>query len=196
MEVIMEPIEKVSFNNSIESTKEEPVRQTTKIELSGSVSQNKQTKAGRAISNFAANKGKKIRESIIIPAIKKFISDAVSLALYDSVSSDGGKRSSTRVSYSSYFDKKDRRDDYVPIRNVEYDDLEFDDRADAERIREEMFDIIERYHTASILDLYDLVGLPTTYTDRKYGWADIRSSEIIYHRGKWLLKMPRPVPLD
>ncbi len=54
------------------------------------------------------------------------------------------------------------------------DEFIISSREEAELVLERMNDIIDQYEVASVADLNDLVGLPTTHVDNKWGWIDLR----------------------
>lgn len=63
-------------------------------------------------------------------------------------------------------------------------------KGDAEMVLERMQDIIDRYEVASIADLHELTGLPTSHTDNKWGWESLRYAEIRQIREGYLLDLP------
>jgi hypothetical protein len=67
----------------------------------------------------------------------------------------------------------------------------------AESVREEMCNVIEEYGFVTVADMYDMAGLDQPYTSNKFGWTSIRSAESIRLRdGGYILKLPRPMPID
>lgn len=91
---------------------------------------------------------------VLVPAIKKAISDIVTdgvdMILYGEKSGKGNRAGggTTRVSYRNYYDdrKGDSRDRYRDLRErFDYDDLVFESRSQAEQVRDEMFNMIDRY---------------------------------------------------
>lgn len=157
------------------------------------------------ISEDAANVKSYIFMDVLVPAIKKAISDIVTdgidMILYGG-SGGGRKKSSSgsKVSYRKYYD--DRRDDhretsYRDRNRFDYDDIEFDYRTDAEAVRNEMLDCIERYGMVTVADMYDMAGETAPYTSSKFGWTSIRTSEVKRVRGgKYIIELPRAVALD
>ena len=53
-----------------------------------------------------------------------------------------------------------------------------------------------RFGEVTVADLYDLVGISSDYTDRKYGWTDLATAKPIRVRGGYLLDLPRAKLLD
>jgi hypothetical protein len=75
---------------------------------------------------------------------------------------------------------------------VNLDDLVFTKRVDAEEVLANLRFLIEQYHVAGVSDLYSLIGMPTEYTDQKWGWDDLRIAEIRRVRDGYLLVLPQP----
>ena len=78
----------------------------------------------------------------------------------------------------------------------DFTEIVLPDRAQAEEVIERLHDIVNDYGFASVSDLYDLVGITGSYTDDKWGWADLRASGVSRVREGWLLNLPRAVPMD
>lgn len=145
---------------------------------------------------------------ILIPTLKKTLSSMVSngidMMLFGEVRRDrDDKRHNSRVdrvSYRDYYDKRDdRRDDRRNLRTAyDYDDIVLDSRGEAELVLDRMEEIIDKYDSVSINDLYDLVGYTGgRYTDNKYGWTSMRSADVQRTRdGGYLLKLPPARPID
>lgn len=157
------------------------------------------------ISEDAANVKSYIFMDVLVPAIKKAISDIVTdgidMILYGGASGrrSSGRRSESKVSYRSYYDdKRDRRDDSYSARSrFDYDDIVFRSRGDAEAVREQMEDMIDRYGVVTVADMYDMAELSAPYTSNKYGWTNIRSAEAVRIRdGGYILKLPKAMPID
>lgn len=154
------------------------------------------------VSEDAANVKSYVVMDVLIPAIKKAISDIVTdgidMILYGETKS-GKNKSSTKISYRSYYDNKgsDRRDDSYGSRSrFDYDDLIFGSRGEAEAVREQMVDLIERYGFVTVADMYDMADLPAPYTSNKYGWTNIRTAETVRVRDGYVLKLPKAMPID
>lgn len=159
------------------------------------------------ISEDASNVKSYIFMDVLVPAIKKAISDIVTdgieMILYGST---GGKRtkSSSKVSYRSYYDdgRRDRdrgssRDSYAARTRFDYEDIIFPTRGDAELVREQMDEVIDRYGLVTVGDMYEMAGLSNApYTANKYGWTNIRTAEPIRTRDGYVLKLPKAMPID
>lgn len=138
-----------------------------------------------------------IISDVIIPTIKRAIDDTVHMILYPGSSS---KRSSpgTKVQYGRFFDRDERtrRKDRTGIRGYSFDNVILNNRGEAEDVLCCMGDLIDTYGLVSVGDLYDLVGMHSNYTDNNYGWTDIHSAKVVLVSDGYLLKLPRPLPLD
>lgn len=155
------------------------------------------------------NIGTYILEDVLRPSIQNFFIDSVTDSISMLFGGDGGSRRrgrsgrgySDRVSYRDYYDddKRRRRRDRErdeDFRGYDLDDAIVDTRGEAERVIDKMEDMIDRYKAVSVADLYELVGLPSRYTDNKYGWTSIKSAKAQKVRGGYLIQLPDPKPLD
>jgi len=76
------------------------------------------------------------------------------------------------------------------------DDFILSSREEAELVVERMQDIIDNYEVVSVGDLNDLVGLPTTYMDNKWGWTYIGDVQIRQIREGYLIDLPSAEPIQ
>lgn len=139
---------------------------------------------------------------VLVPAIKKAISDVVTNGIDMLLYGESGKAkrnsNASRVSYSQYYNNSERRYDR-PARTraaYNYDDILLDTRAEAEDVLARMDELMDTYGLVSVADLYDLVGVTGNYTDNNYGWTDIRSASVVRTRDGYIIKMPRALPLN
>jgi hypothetical protein len=77
----------------------------------------------------------------------------------------------------------------------DFDELLLDSRSEAEQVIDQLFDVVSRYDTATVADLYELVGLASNHTDHKWGWTDLRGAGVTRTRDGYLLDLPDPIPL-
>ena len=163
--------------------------------------------ANMFISEDAGNIKSYVVLDVLVPAIKKAIADIVTGGI-DMLFYDGGKgnsrnRSGSKVSYRSYYDdRRDYRDDrddrdrYNSARRFDYDDIIFETRVDAERVREQMNDAIKRYGFVTIADMYDMADLQAPWTSANYGWTNIRTAETVRVYDGYIIKLPKAMPID
>lgn len=160
------------------------------------------------ISDDARNVKSYVIMDVLVPAIKKAISDIVTdgidMVLYGGDSRRSSRRSgSSRVSYRDYYDdprsSRDSRSrsDYSRPGRFDYEDIIFNSRGDAERVREQMMDLIDTYTFVTVADMYDMADLTAPHTANKYGWINIRNSEVVRVKGDgYVIKLPRAMPID
>lgn len=157
------------------------------------------------ISEDAANVKSYILMDVLVPAIKKAVSDIVTdgidMILYGGSGGRDGKRRSSgnKISYRSYYDDRhaDPRDRDSRARSrFDYDDIVFETRGEAELVREQMVEMIDRYGFVTVADMYDMADLTAPYTSNKYGWTNVRSAEAVRVRDGYILKLPKAMPID
>jgi hypothetical protein len=78
----------------------------------------------------------------------------------------------------------------------EFDEVLLDSWAEAQDVLEALVEMLERYNSVSVADLYASVGLRSKHTDQKWGWYDLQGSRVRRTREGFLLDIPDPVPLD
>ena len=74
----------------------------------------------------------------------------------------------------------------------DFDQIILQSRVEAEEVIDKMFEIVSRYSAVTISDLYELVGLPSEYTDNKWGWTNLRGAGVTKVREGFLLDLPEP----
>lgn len=152
---------------------------------------------------------------VLVPAAKDMAADAVSQGIERMLF--GEARSASRrtgirpgvvpghVSYNRYAPSSSRgsiREEQRPSisrrarSSHDFDEIILATRVEAEEVIDRLFDLISRYETASVADLYELVGITGNYTDEKWGWVDIRGAAVARVRNGYLLDLPKPEPLD
>ena len=196
-----------SNSNRSKAEQKEREKRVDKPVVTGKVVTKKPSALRKITGEFISEDAKNIKSyvfgEVLIPAIKKAISDIVTdgidIILYGE-SRKGSKRSSAdRVSYRNYYDRDNRssRDVRSSVGSgYSYDDIVLSTRGEAEDVLARMDELIDAYQLVRVADLYDLVGITGSYTDNKYGWTNIRYAEIIRVRDGYMIRMPRAVPID
>lgn len=161
------------------------------------------------ISEDAGNVVSYIFGDVLVPAIKKAISDIVTdgidIILYGESRNRTRRSPSGTVSYRNYYD----RDYRTPRRDMNerqaimagsglysYDDIILESRGEAENVLNRMDEIMDVYGLVRVADLFDLVGISGNPTDNSYGWTNIRNAEVVRVRDGYKIKMPRAMPID
>ncbi len=202
-------------NNSFKSkTKENnEKKEIQKVKMQGGIKHKKQSLgkrvAGTIFDDDTSSVGQYILWDVLIPAFKSTLSDIVTGGIEMLLYGDGGgdrdrrtkrDRGRSYVSYSRYYedDRDDRRRRRAKGKRArhEFDDVIFDSRRDAENVLSRLVDLIEEYDEVSVSDFYDMVGIDSTYTDRAWGWTNLRGSYVERGRDGYYIKLPRTVVLD
>lgn len=157
------------------------------------------------ISEDVTNVKNYIFMDVLVPAIKKAIYDIVTNGIDMFLYGGGGKNKSgssgTKVSYRSYYDQKSTvntrsSENARPSNGFEYEDIVFDNRGEAEAVKQQMQAAIGRYGFVTVSDLYDMADLPAPYTSQKYGWMDVSNAEVKRERDGYVIRLPRAVPIE
>lgn len=148
---------------------------------------------------------------VLVPAAKDMIADAASQGVERMIF--GESRTNRRPSrtggtgtYTAYnrFAPNNRGPQREEPRNMsrrgrsthEFDEIILATRVEAEEVIDRLFDLVGRYESASVSDLYSLVGVSGNFVDEKWGWTDLRGAGVERVRNGYLLDLPRPEPLD
>lgn len=195
-------MEEFNFEPNSHKSKENDVKEK-KIDkiVNGKVKKKSEARklANIFISEDAGNVGSYIFTEILVPAIKKAISDVftngIDMLLYGE--SRSKKKNQTSVSYKNYYERDNRDERYSERkRPYNYDEIVIDNRGEAEEVLARMDELIDVYGTVSVADFYELVGASGSYTDNKYGWTNIRDARVVRTRDGYIVKLPRAVPLN
>lgn len=153
------------------------------------------------IAEDAQNVKSYIFMDVLVPAVKKAISDIVrdgiDMILYGDTKRSSRSSNSSYVSYRDYSNRdRDRRDDRRTVRSgFDFEDIIFETRGDAEEVRSLMDELLDQYQVVSVADLYDLAGMSSPYTANKYGWTNLRNAEVVRVRDGYILKLPKALPI-
>lgn len=197
---------KPNSHKSKEERKGVPEKKVEKV-ISGSAKSRKKSEIQKFADVFIQEDAQKVKSyilmDVLIPAVKKAISDIVTngvdMILYGETGHTKKSSSASKVSYRSYYDKRDNRRDGSANRTrtgYDYDDVILDNRGEAEEVLSRMDELIATYGLVSVADFYDLVGITGNYTDNKYGWIDIRNASVVRVRDGYTIKLPRALPLN
>lgn len=195
-------------------------KKITKV-VEGDVVRRKKTLGRKFKETFMGGDTKGVWEyimlDVLVPAAKDMIADAASQGVERMVFGEArstsrrtGQRPSSGVngyvSYNRYSSPVGRssasgRDERPTMSrrgraSHDFDEIILATRVEAEEVIDRLFDLVSRYETATVSDLYELVGVSGNYTDDKWGWSDIRGAGVTRVRNGYLLDLPRPEALD
>ena len=192
------------MNDIKQATSEE--RKIEKV-VNGAAKVRKKNGIHNLTSVFIAEDARNVKSyvfgEVLVPAIKKAIVDIVTDGVNMVFFGGAGPRKSSgqsKVSYGSYYNQRDynyRQTETPTQRNrFDHDDIVFPTRGDAEGVRDEMINVIDRYGFVTVADMYDMAQLSQPYTSDKYGWTNLRTTEVIRVRDGYILKLPKALPID
>ena len=144
---------------------------------------------------------------ILLPTIRDMLWEAGSGGIEKLIFGDSRRRGSTTpqsgptgyVSYNRYsttgsrMSSPQRAMSRMARSRHDFDEIVLDSRVEAEEVIERLFDLVSRYETATVADLYELVGLPSSHTDNKWGWTDLQGTGVSRVRDGYLLDLPDPI---
>ncbi len=174
--------------------------------VQGGVKRTKRSGTKKLLETFITEDAAVIKDHILldvlVPTIKKAISDMVvngiDILLYGESGRTRRSGNVARVSYAGCYGGSERRRS-TPNANrnaVDYEDLTFETRSDADAVLDSMNEIISGFGKVSIGDLYDMAGVSNNnYTLNNYGWTDIAGCRSVRVPDGYSLKLPRPVSL-
>lgn len=190
--------------NSHKYKKEQSEKKVQKV-ISGNVSTRKKSLGKKFTETFFEESAEDVKRylifDVLIPAVKNTFSEMVTKGL-DMFLFAGGSRSSRRdnktyVSYSSYSSGRRDRDRLEKRKNLDFRDIIFDTRAEAEEVLSNLVDLTYDYEAASVADLYDLVGIDGNHTDNKYGWRNLSGAHVKMARGGgYMIVLPKATVID
>lgn len=117
--------------------------------------------------------------------VRKGLTNALAQKLSDSIY---GKQSSTNISYVKHYKKVGPQDAISEIR--------FDTRADAEKVLDEMQDIINAYGIVSLADAYELAGeTDIPYGYNSLGWHTVSNARVQRLRVGYRIDLPPAIKI-
>lgn len=161
----------------------------------------------------ARSSAKYVVTDVLLPALKNMVVDAGTEGLKRTVYGESYLRrrqeyGRPRVSYNNMdrfnppVDRYSRRPTMLPdqpplsTRRQDVGELILHSREEAETVIERLSDIVDKYDVATIADLHELVGLPSSYVDNKWGWTVFKYATVRQIREGYLLDLPPVEPIQ
>lgn len=198
-----------STDKSLPQPKQEK-KEITKV-VSGEVVTRKKPISQRLKNIFVGGEFKNaavyIAVDVLVPAARNMIVDATTKGMERLIYGDSPSRrysdsNRSRISYNNPIDRSKTRGAMLPNQPPYHTkpsrtstDIILSSREEAELVLSTLIDIIETYDVASIADLNELVDLPSTHVDNKWGWISLRYAQIRQIREGYLLDLPPAKPL-
>lgn len=163
-------------------------------------------------SDDARGVGAYLLYDVAVPALKDTITDVVTQGiermLFGEVRSRGRGRSLGSAGPSGYV-SYNRIASGSPVRpeprrdisrrgraNFDFGEIYIDTRTEAMEVIENMHEMLSKFGSVSVADLYGLVGIAIDFTDRNWGWYDLRGAQAVRLRNQYLLDLPQPEPIE
>ena len=196
-------------SNSDKARQEQQSEKKVEAVITGAAKTRKKGEMQKFADVFIAEDANNVKSyilmEVIVPAVKKAISDifttGIDMILYGEAGRSKKNGTASKVSYRNYYDQGTDRVRAGSVGNrrntPDYDDILFDTRGDAEAVLDAMNDIISQYGTVSVSDFYDLARVPNdNFTMNRYGWTNIGGATAGRVRDGYILKLPRAIPLN
>lgn len=190
-----------SHTSKIETEKEAKKRPAKVV--TGSVKIQKKSFGKRLLSLFIDDNidsvGGNLFTNVIQPAVKdllvEVVQSGIEMLIYGESGTVGRRKKKGNFSYDMVFSSKKNKKTYAR-QKVDIGNLLFETRAEAIDVRDSLQDMIEEFDSATVNDLYDLIGIQGDFTDSRYGWETIANAKIRHVSEGYLLSLPKPELLD
>lgn len=194
--------------NSYKSKEKRPEDKKLEKVVSGAAKVKKKSEARKLTDIFISEDVTNVKSyvffDVLVPAIKKAIDDIVSDGIHMILYGGKGRKhdnrpSGSKVSYNRMYDddRREVRSGSSVGSRFDYDNIIFDSRGDAESVLMAMEEVINLYGVVRVADLYDLADVTTSnYAANRYGWDNLRNADVVRVRDGWMIKLPRPYPID
>ena len=165
---------------------------------------------GRLKGALVAETGRALLDYVVYDVIVPNLKDALSATVNRALFGDGrgypvnSRATNHRTDYTSY--SRGRTDGSVrdPRRELSvraktqhnFDEVVFNDRAEADLVLERLMDLIDAYGVATVADFYDLAGISNDHPDHNWGWERLGSAAIRRTRAGYILDLPRPITIE
>lgn len=178
--------------------------------ISGSATTRRRPLGRRFAETFLGGDARSVAGNVIfevfIPAAREMMYDTLAAGFERVIFGEARSRSRRRIS-SDYghvrYDQMSRsrtRDDRDEPRATrrrarsvhDFEDVIIRSRAEAQEVISTMNELIDKYGEVSIADLHQMVDLDFEPTDEKWGWTDLRDSNVERVKSGYLLDLPRP----
>lgn len=141
---------------------------------------------------------------VLLPALRNLVVDTVSKGVDRIVYGDSAVRRrgpvnyAPRVSYHSPVYRDPRTRSGPPGQNPTgwsqgrrgSDEFILATKADADAVVDQMITVVDQYDVVSLADLHELLGLPSSHTDNKWGWTHLGNIQVNQVREGYKITFP------
>lgn len=166
------------------------------------------------IQGSARGAGQYAVENVVVPAIRDLLADSMH-AVVDNLFQGGGpprRRPGTtnpgatppKINYGGYStgdpsptaSSRGRTMSQGARARHDFGEILIPNRIEAMEVIEQMYDVLGRYGSVRVADLYELTGVQSHHTDQKWGWTNLKGAKPVRLRnGGFLLDLPEPEEL-
>lgn len=145
---------------------------------------------------------------VVIPSLKDLLFDAftngLSMSLFHEQRrpSSRGRSNGGYVPYNRAYNQptRDSRNSDVrraQPRRYDYENIIFDNYADADEVLREMEDTLKEYPFVTVGHFKQLSGIETISSDFRHGWTDLRNATIDRTReGDYVIRLPKALEIN
>lgn len=200
----------MDFPSNANKDKDQPKKPEIEKIISGQAIQHKRSVSDKFKSVFMGGEFKSsvkyISAEVLLPALRNMIVDATTKGIERVIYGESLPKRSThpspsRMQYNTPVDRSYSRYASPPTygvsknRRQDVSNIVLVSREEAELVVERLSDIIDRFDVVSVADLHQLVGLPSTYVDNKWGWSSLRYVDVRQVREGFLIDLPPVEPI-
>lgn len=149
-----------------------------------------------------------VGQEVLLPALRSMVVDATSRGVERAVMGEAPRRryeaNRPRVSYNSPVYRDPRRTPMLPDqpplresrpRRQDVGEIILVSASEAESVIERLSDIIDKFEVATVADLHEICGLPSSFVDNKWGWTALNYANVRQIRDGFLLDLPPVEPI-
>lgn len=159
------------------------------------------------VGDSTENVGGYVLHEVLIPAakntIQEMVQSGIEMLLFGERRSKSRDRdrSSTKISYGSYYRDRDERRERPRASSYrdkfDLSEIYFNSGRAADEVLTDLCDALEEYEEVSVHDFFDTAGIDgATWAHDKWGWRDLRKAYCTHTRNGYQIVFPDPVELD
>lgn len=146
-----------------------------------------------------------VGQEVLLPAARGMIVDSVQRGVerltYGEARSRRTGPGASRVTYNQpvqreWREPRTRPPDRTRFPRAGRRDIFLPSREEATLVLDEMFDILGTYEVVTVAQMNELMGLPSSHVDNKWGWYDLRGSEVRPAREGFYIDLPQEEPIE
>lgn len=203
-----------SNSNKVTAPKAAPPEKKVEKVTTGEVIHRKKSLAERFKNVFLGADLKSViryvAADVLLPALKNMAVDTIEQGAKRAIYGDRAPRRvvdprAPIISYNTPVDRRYRPQQpamlphqppqYASQRQQQVGEIILASRNEAELVLERLKDILDTYDTASVADLFELVGLPNTHVDHMWGWSNLNFASVRQTRDGYVIDLPAAQPL-